>query len=373
MKYILATVFLLVSFIAGAQTNKYRFSLETDAVNLLDSSELDSILPRLDGFLAHKNQSVSNNPFVDSAYAKVNIAPFQLFTNIESEGTALNFYKPIVLAVLPIIKHKQYVIKLAYMGVAVHNEPKLRLIYTLVAEKRNDNYYFFDAMDYNVRQWNKKQVGSILYIYPNKLNMAKARQMDCVNKTLAQKFSTRVIPIVYYRCDTPEQLLKMMGFDYIDNMYLSTSGGFAQPWCNKLLSGNNSELYVHELVHFYTNKAFKINSRIVNEGYATCLGGSGGWTLEQLKQFAKAYLNKNPGVDIEKAFTNFDRIQYSIPFTYIVSGLICRDIEKNYGFSGIKKLFDTKDDELYFKTLQSIITISEEQFPAYVKRLIFAQ
>jgi hypothetical protein len=371
MRLILLIAFVMFFITAHAQIPKYRFNLAPNAVNLLDDSERDSVLLRLDGFLVHKNEGADRNPFVDKDYAKTHVNPFELFVNVEYDYNNINFYRPTVLTILPVIKHEQYLIKISYQGVTPQNDAKQGVIYTVMAEKRNNDYYFFNSIDYNIRHWNKRQVGSIQYIYPNKLNIVKARQMDEANKALAKRFSVPVIPVIYYRCDDPEQLLKMMGFDYIANMYFSTSGGFAQPWNHALLAGNNSELYVHELVHFYTDKLFKHNNRIINEGYATYLGGTGEWSLEQAKQFARNYLDKNPNADIIKVFTNFDRIQYNIPITYIISGLICKDIEARFGFEKIKELFQAENDEQYFKLLQNVTGISREQFPDYAKRLVY--
>lgn len=371
MKFILGIAFVFVFSVAYSQVPKYSFSIVSDGVSLLTNNEKDSLFKSLEGFLKYKNGSVFENPFVDTAYAHKEINPFEWAFNVEQEGDEANFYKPTVLAAVPVVLHEQYLIKLAYTGVTAEKEVKYRISYSLIAKRQGDKIYFYAPVEYNTRNWNSKQVGSIQYIYPAKLNLAKAKQMDQFNKSLARKMSVPVLAVTYYRCDDPEQLFRMMGYDYIGNMYLSTSGGLAKQWKNELLAGNNSEWYPHELVHCYTDKLFAKNNRIVSEGYATYLGGSGGWTLDQTKLFAKNYLDEHPKIDIAQTFIDFDRIQYNIPFTYIVSGLICRDIETKYGFAKIKELFKTDRDDDYFKILQQITSVTKEQFPAYVKKLVY--
>ncbi|MES2374994.1 MAG: hypothetical protein V4553_00355 [Bacteroidota bacterium] len=371
MKLILALTFSLIVFGATAQAPKYTFSITEDGVSLLTNNEKDSLFKSLDGFLKYKNGSIFENPYVDAAYARKEINPFEWSFNVEKEGDDANFYKPTVLAAVPVVPHQQYLIKLAYAGVTPEKEIKYRISYSLLAKRQGDKFYFYSPLEYNTRNWGRKQVGSVKYIYPNQLNLAKARQMDKFNKSLARKMSVPVLAATYYRCDDPEQLFKMMGYDYIGNMYLSTSGGLAKQWKNELLAGNNSEWYPHELVHCYTDKVFAKNNRIVSEGYATYLGGSGGWTLDQTKVFAKSYLDEHPKIDITEAFTNFERVQYNIPITYIISGLICRDIEAKYGFLQIRELFKTDKDEDYFKILEQITGITKAQFPVYVKKLIY--
>jgi hypothetical protein len=370
MKPIFLIVFVLSAFGVCAQSNPYHFSLGKDVFNLVDSTERDSVLRRLDGFLLHKREPVGENPFIDPEYAKKNINPFEDLFYAEFEGNQDNFYKPTVLALLRINKNQEYVIKIVYVAVDTEQQAKIKMICTLVAKKRDQNYYIYNAIDYNTHKWSKQQVGSIYYVFPNKLDIAKARQMDRINHELAKKFSTPIIPVTYYRCDNPEQLFKMMGYDYIPDMYPSMSGGLAQTWNSTLLAGNDSELYVHELVHFYTAKLFLHYTRIMNEGYATYIGGSGGWSFSQLKSHIKLYLDQHPNTDITKAYVDFERIDQGPNFTYSVSALICKEIETKYGFKRIAELFNASNDEQYFKTLQSITGVSQQQFPDYVKQLV---
>jgi hypothetical protein len=371
MKLILTLILSLILAVTHAQTPKYTFSITGDGGLLLTNNEKDSLFKSLDGFLKYKNESIFENPYVDTAYARKEINPFEWTFNVENEGDDKNFYKATLLAVVPVVPHQQYLIKLAYAGITAEKEVKYRISYSLIAKRQGDKFYFYAAIDYNTRNWNRKQVGSIQYIYPTQLNLAKAKQMDKFNRSLARKMSVPVLAATYYKCEDPEQLFRMMGYDYVANMYLSTSGGLAKQWKNELLAGNNSEWYPHELVHCYTDKLFAKNNRIVNEGYATYLGGTGGWTLDQARAFARKYFDEHPQNDILQTFLSFDWVDHNIAITYILSGLICRDIETKYGFEKIKELFKTDKDEDYFKILQEITGVSKEQFPAYVRKLVY--
>jgi hypothetical protein len=59
-----------------------------------------------------------------------------------------------------------------------------------------------------------------------------------------------------------------------------------------------------------------------------------------------------------------------VPITYILSGLVCRDIEQNLGVEGIKKLFSPEPQEDYFATLKRVNGIGKTEFPAYIKGLL---
>ncbi|TCC94514.1 hypothetical protein EZ428_07010 [Pedobacter frigiditerrae] len=338
-----------------------------------DTSVRVELTNSLKGFLKARNDVANPNPYIDSTYLKESVEPFYWLSNAEAKKpNGKNFFTPTLLTVMPIGGQK-YIMKLAYMAVSKSdsNIPELNLIASFEARKIGDKYLFYNTIDYNTRLYNVKQVGNIKYIYPNKLDDKKAKKMNDFNTSFAKKFNVEPLKITYYKCDDPEQLFKMLGFDYIENMYFSLSGGLAYPWANTLLAGNNSELYEHETVHFYTSTLFEHKTREVDEGYATYIGGSGGVNLDGLSVFAKNYINSNKTSDICELATNFKvRIEGGVPITYILSGLVCRDIEERFGVDGIKKLFTPEPQEDYFATLKRINGIGKEEFPIYIKGLL---
>jgi hypothetical protein len=346
--------------------NKHSFRLVPDEVIQVE------LASAIKGFLKARYNGGVSNPFVDSDYLKKNDEPFQWL--IGAEGKLPNgedFYTPTLLAVLPVAEQK-YIVKLAFMGVSNEKaDPLLNLIATLEIRKINGKYFFYNAIEYNTRNYNVSKVGNIKYIYPNKLDLKKSKQMDDFNTSFAKKFNTKPLEVTYYKCDDPEQLFKMLGYDFMSNMYFSLSGGLAEWWTNTLYAGNNSELYEHEVVHFYTSKLFEHKSRVVDEGYATYVGGSGGVDISKLAVNAKAYIHKNPNDKLDELATNFEtRVAYGVPITYILSGLICKDIEEKLGVSAIKKLFSPEPQEDYFDTLKRVNGIGKEEFSAYLKSLL---
>lgn len=360
---ILQFTFLCLSCIALCQKREFSFTIQPYSTHLIDSKELQIILNSLEGFLdAHLN-GIANNPYVDTSSLEINTQLFHWFTIDTS------VYKPSLLSILPVIEGREYLVTVSYMGNTADKKPLLGITYSMTTKKRGEKYFFYSSIDYNTRNWSRNRIGTIEYIYPNKLNLPIAKKFDAFNKTLAKKFSTEVIPITYYKCDDPVQLFRILGCDYVPNMYLSTQGGLAEQ-NNTLFAGNNSEWYPHELVHFYTNK-FPSYNRIVHEGYATFIGGSGGISLEELKVMAREFLKDKPNADLVKMFVDFERISRGIPFTYIASGLICREIEKKKGFSSIQELFKAEGEpEGYFSQLEKVTGVNKQKFAAFVRELI---
>lgn len=327
----------------------------------------------LKGFLKARNDGVNPNPYIESAYLKDIVEPFSWLRTAEGKKpNGKSFYTPTLLTVMPIGGQK-YILKLAYMAAnnSLSDIPELKLVTSVEARKIGGKYLFYNTIEYNTRLYNVKQVGNIKYIYPNKLDEEKAKKMDEFNSKFAKKFNTAPLKITYYKCDDPEQLFKMLGFDYIENMYYSLSGGLAYQWSNTLLAGNNSELYEHEVVHFYTSILFEHITREVDEGYATYVGGSGGVSLDGLAMFAKKYTSANMNANIWDLATDFKvRVDGGVPITYILSGLVCRDVEEKYGVDGIKKLFSPEPQEDYFATLKRVNGIGKKEFPEYIKKLL---
>lgn len=367
-KFSLFTVLLFMVEYCFSQSKLVSLHVQKDATYLLDSTEADNILKSLNVFLKSKDhgRDLLTNP----EDLKENIEPFFWLNNFERINNEKKGYQPTLLAILP-LKENQYLIKLSFLGINNDNSEDHLLTYTLISDKINGKYLFSNAVNYNSKNWNTQQVGSIKYIFPNKINLERAEILNKFNIDFAKKFKSSVVPITYYKCYDPEQLFKLLGCDYIPNMYYSTSGGLAESWHNTLLAGNNSELYQHEVVHFYTQKLFPEYNRIVDEGYATYIGGSGGKDIKELAQVADEYLKANSKSDLIKLFTSFSRVQGGVPFTYIASGLICKEIESKKGFESILQLFkQTKNDDSYFQQIENIMHIDKTNFPSFVKGLI---
>ena len=348
------------------------FSIQPGATDLLRGNETDSLLRSLDGFLSLLRKPTEPNPYIDPDLRSYNPAGFNSFSAFLHSSSSDSSYKSVnVLAVLPIVKHQQYLIKLTCMSVKALDKVRHDITYSLIVTKKQQDYFFSTALEYNTQHWNRKQVGTISYVFPNRLDMDSAKKMDLFNKEMARKFSTPVLNILYYKCYNPEQLFKIMGFDFIPNMYYSATGGIAESWKNALFAGNNSEWYPHEVLHFYTGKLYPGRNRIIDEGYATYLGGSGQQSLNELAKLVKNYIDDVPAHSFLDDFINFKRIEGDIPLTYVVSALICKDIEEKLGFVKIKELFGAgQSPEEYFTHLEKVRGIAKAQFLNYAKSLI---
>jgi len=371
---LLIILFTAITNVAVGQSTDSTLTFDYYAFSLVNNPIVQKdITSSLKGFLDNIDNGSRINPFIDPVYIKKDIEPFSWFiiydNDAKSNKSKININ---VLSVLP-VENASYLIKLQYTDVTNPCNKKLVLIGSLITRMIGTKYYFYNAVDHYTRFWIKQKTGTINYVSATKLNQTNAELMNKFNISLANKFGIKPIQITYYKFEDPEQLFKTIGFDYIPNMYYSTSGGLAEQWMNTLLAGNNSELYEHEAVHFYTAALFPNRSKVADEGYATYLGGSGGKKLDQLAPFAKKYIKNHPEKNIIELTTDFGTVvEGNVPITYILSALICRDIEHKYGINGIKKLLKLNPGEDYFNNLYKINRVDKTNFNNYINSLLKA-
>lgn len=369
---LLIILFTAITNVAVGQSTDSTLTFDYYAFSLVNNPIVQKdITSSLKGFLDNIDNGSRINPFIDPVYIKKDIEPFSWFiiydNDAKSNKSKININ---VLSVLP-VENASYLIKLQYTDVTNPCNKKLVLIGSLITRMIGTKYYFYNAVDHYTRFWIKQKTGTINYVSATKLNQTNAELMNKFNISLANKFGIKPIQITYYKFEDPEQLFKTIGFDYIPNMYYSTSGGLAEQWMNTLLAGNNSELYEHEAVHFYTATLFPNRSKVADEGYATFLGGSGGKNLNQLAPFAKNYIKNHPEKNITELATDFGTVvEGNVPITYILSALICRDIEHKYGMNGIKKLLKLNAGEDYFNNLYKVNKIDKTNFGSYMNGLL---
>src|SRR5690606_9040281 len=173
-----------------------------------------------------------------------------------------------LMEVIPTDKPNQWIVKLAFIG---HNsetkENQLRGIYNIIASKINNEIVLSRYQDFILESWQQTQKDSIsYYISPlKKINEIEIAQQQKDIEMLCAFFNTKPIPLTYISCANPKELFEVKGFDYSPMMYVSKVGGLAE-YGNIILSGNNSEIYTHEIIHIYTLNLFPNKHPFFDEG-----------------------------------------------------------------------------------------------------------
>lgn len=312
-----------------------------DAVN-------KKIIATLQSFLETKNESATSNKYWLADDFKKFVYPYAALHNIEHSRHGNNFYQPSLLEIINTKEAAKKIVKIAYIG---HNpatkENTLRTVYNIVANTKGKDVVFSSYIDHATSAWKKTSVGSIqYYVSPSKnFNVKEAERQQQDIKKICDFFRCKPFNVTYYSCTDPVELFRIKGFDYNPMMYVSETGGLAEPG-NIVFSGNNSEYYTHEIVHVYIANLYPDAPTILNEGIATYMGGSGLHDYNWHKQKLGAYLKTN-NTDLAALVDNpFERVYIDdeTPVAYIIGGVICEKIIKEYGREKLFSLLQSKAD-----------------------------
>ena len=136
-------------------------------------------------------------------------------------------------------------------------------------------------------------------------------------------------------------------------MYVDKSGGLAD-FGNIIFSGNNSEIYTHEITHIYTNNLYPNINKFLDEGIATYIGGSGKYDYKWHRNKLNEFILENPNYNFKNHFDPYARVYFenetSIP--YLTSALICERTKRIYGKEKLLQMLKSEDE--LWKTLQNV-------------------
>ncbi len=349
MKQILLilTTFLTLAC-SGQESKQDKFVLTISPI--IDKTDKTSqvIIESLTKFLKTKNTSLTENKFwVQSDFQKF-IYPFIDIYNIENSKYGKNFYLPTLMEILPTEKTNQKILKIAFIG---HyndtDENQLKSIYNLIANIHQDKVLFSRYLDFITQKWETVTKGSVTYkISPNKeINDTEIAEQQKDIDEICNFFQCKPIPITYYSCVNPKELFEIKGFDYNPMMYVDKTGGLAD-YGNIIFSGNNSEIYTHEIIHIYTNNLFPKIDRFIDEGLATYMAGSGKYNYEWHRDKFAKFLQNNKDYNFTEHTNAYERIYFenetSIP--YLTSALILERTLRIYGKEKLMKLLKSENE-----------------------------
>ncbi|WLD23130.1 hypothetical protein NU10_10475 [Flavobacterium dauae] len=348
MKKIIPLIFL-VSFSCFAQTiNKDLHLTISKAVNQEDQ-QINQVIATVRSFLETKNNSYTSNEFWLTSDFEKHLYPYLDLYQIENGKEGKNTYQPTLMEVIQTKNKNKWIVKLAFISHnSKTNENQIRGIYNIIASKINNEIVFSRYQDFILELWQHLQKESVsYYISPlKKINEEEVKQQQKDIEMLCNFFNTKPIPLTYISCINPKEVFEVKGFDYNPMMYVSKVGGLAE-YGNIILSGNNSEIYTHEIIHIYTLNLFPNKHSFFDEGLATYLSGSGTFDYLWHKEKFKRFIQKNPDFKIENHIDDlYERLYFeeetSIP--YLIAAAVCERTIRLYGKERFFELLNSKDD-----------------------------
>ena len=349
MKQIILITLMLLTLACNGQNEKAEsvYLTVSPMINKDDKSN-GLIISALNNFLQSKNNSLSENNFwVKSDFLKY-IYPYIDIYNIEQSKYGKDFFKPTLMEILQTENENQKIIKIAFIGhITKTNENLIKSIYNIIANVEGEKIEFSRYLDFSTQSWSMQKTESINYIIsPNKkLNILEVDKQNIEINQLCDFFQCLPIKITYYSCVNPKELFEIKGFDYSPMMYIDESGGLAD-FGNIIFSGNNSEIYTHEIVHIYTNKLYPKINKFIDEGIATYIAGSGKQDYKWHRKKLNKFIIENPDYDFKSHFDPYERLYFenetSIP--YLTSALICERTKRIYGKEKLLQILKSENE-----------------------------
>lgn len=351
MKQILLilTIFLTLAC-NGQETKQDKFVLSVSPIIDKTDKTNQTIIETLTEFLKTKNSSLSENKnWLQSDFQKF-IYPYLDIYNIENSRYGSDFFRPTLMEIIPTEKPSQKVVKIAFIG---HNnetkENQLKSIYNLIANIYQDKILFSRYLDYTTKNWTAITDVKLNFTYkisPNKIaNKSEISEQQNDIEKLCQFFECNPIYFTYYSCVNPKEIFEIKGFDYNPMMYIDKTGGLAD-YGNIIFSGNNSEIYTHEIIHIYTSNLFPKIDKFIDEGLATLMAGSGKYSYEWHRNKLDKFLNENNDYNFAKHTDAYERIYFenetSIP--YMTSALILERTLRVYGKEKLMELLKSENE-----------------------------
>jgi hypothetical protein len=307
-------------------------------------SNLSKLIPALYAFLSTKDTLLVNHPLWDSNEFSTMIYPYQDILQIEASKHGKYFYRPTLMEMIPDTTQRTFVLKIGFLGHRNNpDENQIKAIYNLFAHIGPDNQVKFSTVHgKRTRDWSVTQRGCITYRHPPGMELQELeakRQLEDI-ELICELFQCAPIPITYYSCKSPADILYIRGFDYHPMMYVHNTGGQAAPGA-RVYSGNHSDFYTHEIVHVYTAKLYPNIPDFLDEGLATWIGGSGKMEYAWHRQKMQKLLRENPEFKFTDHLEIYDRQYYEhdTPISYMTTALVCEYITSHFGQAKLFSLF----------------------------------
>jgi hypothetical protein len=365
--YLLLLLFGCYCFAQEKAANAFHLTI-SPIVDQTKSLNLE-IIATLESFLNSKNNSLTENKYWLKTDFEKYIFPYIDIYNIEKSKLGNDFYKPTLMEIIDTGDENSKILKIAFIGHhAEKNENLLKAIYNVIATKSNHEIILSRYLNLIYKEWFDLKIGKINYkISPKKSpNYDEIEKQKLDLKSICEFFNTEELEITYFSCVNPKEVFEIKGFDYNPLMYVDKTGGLAD-YGNIIFSGNNSEFYSHEIIHIYTSKLFPNKNNFLDEGIAMYLAGSGKYDFHWHKMKMKAFLEKNPKLDLSAYFDIYSRsyIENETSIPYMIAALIC---EKTITKYGKEKFFEFLNSQEDIWTILNKIRLTKENLNSELRK-----
>ena len=303
------------------------------------NSDIKEVLNLYENYINSQPDSIYYNPYWNSEekarFRDFDFSRISIYNGISS-SQLFRVYTPFVLSIEP--KNEKYQIRVLYSNSAT--EPpyvgsKVWCIHKLNAIREEGTWRLENLLVHKTRNWIKKQVGFVEYIFPreHQFNAERAnRALEFCNE-IVKRFNPEFNePFRFYLANGVDEMGELENFDYI---FSGVTTGKARE--GMILSSKGDEFYPHEFIH----KLLPVNENrghVIEEGLATFLGTKedSNEYLTVMQKLAKDY-KRRESYSLENILNNTTKWN-GYPSAYPGGALICEVIHEASGDEGLNQL-----------------------------------
>ena len=380
MKAKIFTILILLA-ISLCVNSQSQFKIRNDFYSSLPDSLTNQIINSFDKLLISIDNAPLDTSLIDVENADLNRNFFYYLKGVERKDTIQKYFQAQLINLYP-IENNQYMFTIIYQ-----KNDEIGRIFSFLAKNRNGKVTFANPLKYNTKFWKTTTVGTITYYYPDTIDIKRAEIFDRKNIVMAQKLNLPVRNWDVYMCRNYQEAIQIQGCSYeFTRNGAVNHGDIIDP--KTLFSCMNDEDFSHDILHIYASQ-IRGKERNANgecglayywgNAYHTGLVGKSP-ELDELVTTLQHYLKSNKDVSILELFEKSPNIlaEYGYPWPIhvnrIISGVICREIERQKGTEGIIELLKCgRGNDNLFKATEKLIGINKENFDKQMYKLIFAQ
>lgn len=153
---------------------------------------------------------------------------------------------------------------------------------------------------------------------------------------LSAFFGVPSFPITYYSYAGIADLYATKGYLRHPLIGVIDSGGMVDG-TNNVHSGNDKDIYTHEVVHLFSHHRTKTPPGLLEEGLATLIGGSVGHDYAWHRANLERYLAADPSLDLRDRCNTVirDYIDEDTSVPYVIGAVLCEHILRRDGKEGL--------------------------------------
>lgn len=202
-------------------------------------------------------------------------------------------------------------------------------------------------LQHNTAHWERRTVGHVTYIISPRhvFNPAEAEEQRVMIERLSAFFGVPPFPINFYSYAGAADLFTSKGYLRHPLIGEINSGGMVDGK-NNVHSGNDKDIYTHEVVHLFSQHRTKERPNLLEEGLATLIGGSGEQDYVWHRTNLQRYLAADATLDLRDRCNTVmrDYINEDTSVPYVIGAVLCERILRRDGKEALFRVMAEGED-----------------------------